>query len=309
MITGRRSFIKTISGAAVTIPLALRSMISAVPGKNNLRLFSKPLDGFDFDFVCECVAMAGIGGIDLTVRPGGRVEPSNVATDLPFYVERARKHGLIIDMIVTSIVSANDKYAETIIKTASECGVKYYRMGWIEYDLTRPVKANLDDCRKLFADLAVLNKRYKINGGYQNHEGSYIGSAVWDLYDILKDLPREYIGSQYDVRHAVVEGYNSWEAGMRIIAPYISTVAIKDFTWRTTENGPVAITVPLGEGIVDWKKYYAVLKEIGFSGPVTLHIEYQLLNKIEEGLPFVEKQKIIVRKLSKDANHFVCNSV
>jgi L-ribulose-5-phosphate 3-epimerase len=305
MITGRRNFIKTISGAAVTLPLALRSLISAGPGKNNLRLFSKPLDGYDFDFMCECVAKAGIGGIDLTVRQGGRVEPSRVATDLQFYVDKARKYGLIIDMIVTGIVSAKDKYAETIIKTASECGVKYYRMGWIEYDLTRPVKANLDDCKKSFAGLAELNKRYKINGGYQNHEGSYIGSAVWDLYDILKDLPCEYIGSQYDVRHAVVEGHNSWEAGMRIIAPYISTVAIKDFTWSNTEKGPTAVTVPLGEGIVDWKKYFSVLKEIRFSGPVSLHIEYQLLDTKEECLSYADKQKIIVRKLSKDADHFV----
>lgn len=42
-----------------------------------VRLFSKPLDSYDFGFMCECIKRSGISGFDLTVRPAGKVEPAS----------------------------------------------------------------------------------------------------------------------------------------------------------------------------------------------------------------------------------------
>jgi len=37
-------------------------------------------------------------------------------------------------------------------------------------------------------ELSELNKKHGIHGAYQNHVGGRIGSPVWDLFALLKDL-------------------------------------------------------------------------------------------------------------------------
>lgn len=302
MIQNRRKFISTIAGS-VAVPLIsdIKSLLpDSVDIKYPVRLFSKPLDKFDFDFICECLLRSGIGGLDLTVRPGGKVEPEKVETSLPELVGRAGKHDLAIDMIVTGITAVAEPYTEKILKTASGCGVKYYRLGWFEYDFRLGIWETLQKYRSRLTDLVMLNRKYGIHGGYQNHSGQFVGGPVWDLNELLRDFPPEYLGSQYDVRHAMVEGADTWMIGMRLIASHINTLAIKDFTWRTTAGKPEAVTVPLGEGMVDWDLFFKLVKELKIYAPITLHIEYPLLDKGDEKLTLVQQQEIIVRKLKKD---------
>jgi L-ribulose-5-phosphate 3-epimerase UlaE len=87
---------------------------------------------------------------------------------------------------------------------------------------------------------------------------------------------------------------------MHLIADHIQTLAIKDFTWQSVNGRPEAVTVPLGEGMVNWDLYFKTLKELNIFGPITLHIEYPLLDKGEEKLPLIQQQSIIVGKLRKD---------
>ena len=77
----RREFVGTLTMAGAAIPFI--SHISAekdiISGSNYpVRLFSKPLDSYEFDFMCECLVRSGIGGFDLTVRQGGKAEPSHI---------------------------------------------------------------------------------------------------------------------------------------------------------------------------------------------------------------------------------------
>jgi L-ribulose-5-phosphate 3-epimerase len=303
MSQSRRKFIETLAIAGASLPFArsLGSTQGEGPGsKLQVRLFSKPLDKYDFDFMCECLEKSGIEGFDLTVRKGGKIEPENVERELPELIEKARKHNLAIDMIVTDITSASDPYAENVLKTASAEGVKYYRLGWLDYSDKIEVWETLQNYKSQFKDLSELNRKYSIHGGYQNHAGKYIGAPVWDLHEILKDLPAEYIGSQYDVRHGMVEGADTWILGMRLISKHIKTLAVKDYTWKNVNGKPTTITVPLGEGMVRWDQYFQTVKDYNISGPITLHVEYDLLNKEEEKLSLAGQQDIIVRKLRKD---------
>jgi len=299
----RRAFISNVAivGAAIPFSSNLESFLQVSSGNRfPIRLFSKPLDNYDSDFICECVAKSGIGGLDLTVRPGGKVEPATVETDLPKLIDIAAKYNLATDMIVTGIVSAADPYTEKVLKTASANGIKFYRLGWLEYDNKSGIWETLQKFRSGLIDIVELNRKYKIHGGYQNHTGARVGGPVWDLHELLRDFPPEFLGSQYDVRHAMVEGTDTWMIGMRLIASHIRTLAIKDFTWKTTGGKPQPVTVPMGEGMIDWDLYFKMVKELNITGPITLHVEYPLLEKGEENLTLVQQQEIIVRKLRKD---------
>jgi sugar phosphate isomerase/epimerase len=305
MKQNRRKFITTIAAAGAAVPFLSKLENDLVPAdqkKFPLRLFSKPLDNYDFGFMCECTAKSGIGGLDLTVRPGGKVEPAEVEEKLPKLVEEAKKYNLALDMMVTGIVSANDPLTEKVLKTSSALGIKHYRLGYYEFDNKAGIWESLQKHKASLKEIVVLNKKYSIHGGYQNHAGIRVGGPVWDLYELLRDFPPEFAGCQYDVRHAMVEGANAWIVGMRLIAPFIKTLAIKDFTWVSGSGKPRAVTVPMGEGMVNWDLFFKTVKELNVSGPMTLHIEYPLLEKSEAQLPLIQQQEIIVRKMKKDVD-------
>lgn len=303
MKQNRREFISEIAAAGAFIPFTKFHLphTGIAPGNRfPVRLFSKPIDSFDFGFMCECLNRSGIGGFDLTVRPGGKVIPEKVEDDLPRLVGEAKKHNLALDMMVTSILSPDDQFTERILKTASSVGITHYRLGWAPYDLEKGIMKTLEEYKYALMGIAGLNKKYNIRGGYQNHAGARIGGPVWDLYELLKDLPPENIGCQYDVRHAVVEGANAWVLGLRLLAPFINSLAIKDFTWQMVKGKPAAVTVPLGEGMVNWDLYFRTIKELNISAPMTLHVEYPLFSQAEESHSLARKQEIIVSKLKKD---------
>jgi L-ribulose-5-phosphate 3-epimerase len=53
--------------------------------------------------------------------------------------------------------------------------------------------------------------------------------VIWDLQPIFKNINSLLLGCQYDINHATAESGANWETGFRIIAPYIKSLAIKDF--------------------------------------------------------------------------------
>jgi len=305
MRQSRRQFINTVAAVSASIPFtsALSTPVSHLPAERfPIRLFSKPLDAYDFGFMCECAAKSGLGGFDLTVRPGGKIEPSDAEAKLPKFLDDAKKYNLALDMMVTGIVNATDPLTERVLRTASSLGITHYRLGYLEFDFKTGIWQSLQKYKEDLKPVVELNRKYKIHGDYQNHAGTRIGGPVWDLWELLHDFPSEFIGCQYDVRHAMVEGANAWIVGMRLIAPYIKTLAIKDFTWMTVKGKPSAVTVPMGEGMVNWDLFFRTVRELNISGPVTLHVEYPLLENGEDKLPLSQQQEIIVKKLKKDTD-------
>jgi sugar phosphate isomerase/epimerase len=102
------------------------------------------------------------------------------------------------------------------------------------------------------------------------------GSSVWDIHTVLKDFDPRNIGCQFDVRHACVEGFNSWVNDLERIAPYIRCYNIKDFHWVLKDGKWQEESVPLGTGVVDFARFFQLLSKHGVAGPVSMHFEYAL---------------------------------
>lgn len=279
MRLSRREFIKTTS--AVTAGVAIGKQFLPVnydlaPDKNPICVFTKCLQFLDYDKLGETLANIGFINADLSVRKGGHVLPKNVKTDLPKAIKALQKAGVSVPMMVSDVNNPDDPETESVLGTASELGIKYYRMGYLNYEPGKSIAQNIDIYRKTFENLEKINQKFNIHGCYQNHSGTRIGGPVWDLYLLLKDRNPAYIGAQYDIRHAVCEGGVSWPLGMRLLSPWIKTAVIKDFYWKK-ENGRWKIfDVPLGEGMVDFDAFLKEYIALGISGPVDIHYEYDL---------------------------------
>jgi sugar phosphate isomerase/epimerase len=221
------------------------------------------------------IKAAGGGGIDYTVRTAqAHVLPAKVKEDLPRAVDAARAAGLKVEMITTDIVDVKSGNAENVIRTAAKLGIKYYRTGNFSYDPRLGVMRSLAAIKPQLKELAALNQSVGIHGAIQNHAGTRVGGAVWDLYELVKDLDPRWLGIQFDIRHAVVEGAQAWPTTVRLIAPWIRCTDIKDFKWTQSPGKAAIDNVPIGEGIVPYDAYFKLVRELKIAGPMSLHLEY-----------------------------------
>jgi L-ribulose-5-phosphate 3-epimerase len=237
-----------------------------------IAIFSKHLQWLDYENAAAAAAEAGFDALDIPVRPGGHVLPERVKEDLPRAVDAAREAKLRITMITTAITGVDDPHAETVLETAASLGIGHYRMGYLHYD--EGVRRTLDATVPRWRRLAALNESLGIRAGYQNHAGVNLGAAIWDLRQVLDEVDSPWIGCQYDIRHAVVEGAFSWVRDLEVIAPWIDTLVAKDFAWAKTEDGWEVRNVPFGEGMVPVARYIEELRRLGVSAPFSMHFEY-----------------------------------
>lgn len=273
----------------------------ALPARDwEVHCFSKPFQWMDYDLLCETFAAAGLQGVDYTVRPGGHVLPEKVAADLPKAAAAARKAGIKTTLMTTAILDAAEPHAAAVLKAAAGEGIRYYRLGWFDYQKGKPLQDSLQRCNAQLKGLDKLNRQFNIHSSYQNHAGVKVGGPVWDLYEMIKDIDPAYTGVQYDIRHATVEGANSWPLGLELINRHINTLVIKDVKWVERNGKFVLENTPLGEGMVNFPAFFKKVKELNIHVPISLHLEYTLLTKQEETLPVAQKQRIVLEKLRKD---------
>jgi sugar phosphate isomerase/epimerase len=266
----------------------------------NISIFSKHLQFLDYQALGEQAVTMGFNGVDLTVRPNGHVEPESVINDLPKAIELIKKGGSTCQMITTAINSADNKLDENVLKTASKYGVKYYRSNWFKYSENQSMEQDLEVYQQNIKSLSTLNSELGIIGCYQNHAGTSIGSSIWEIKKLLEFANIDSFGVQYDIRHAQVEGGLSWENGLKLIQKNIKTIVVKDFKWGQVNGVWKPINVPIGEGMVDFDRYFKLLKKYQIQVPVSLHCEYDL-GGAERGNKILSKDKNeVYNAISKD---------
>jgi sugar phosphate isomerase/epimerase len=272
----RRRFLAAATGAAAGGLLARHSAAAPAPGLPVTPcLFSKHLPGLDARELGRAVKSLGFAGVDLTVRPGGHVDPERAAADLPRFLEAVRSEGVQVPMITTALVSASEPAARPILETAGRHGVACFKPGYYRYAFT-DVRQELEGMATALRGLAELSAQSGVVLGFHNHAG-YIGGPVWDVVPIIDALDRRWAGYYFDVRHAVVEGGDGgWRSALSAVAPRLKMIAVKDFFWEKGPKGWQQRHCPLGEGMVDWKAFYAAIARSAFRGPVSLHLEYEM---------------------------------
>lgn len=299
---GRRKFLiqSSLASSALFIPgqnIANHLFMenSVLESELKVFLFSKHLQFLDYKKMSEAANEMGFDGVDLTVRPKGHVLPERVADDLPLATEAMQSFNLEPLMISTNIIDANNEIQKEVLKTASELNYKFYRPAWVKYKDDRDVLRTVKNVEKQFSALALLNKEFSMSASYHNHSGKYFGAPIWDLYDVLNDLPKEQFGCQYDIMHGTVEAGKSWEINFKLISPYINTLVVKDFIWGKVNGKWDRINVPMGEGIVDFKRYFSLLKKYKINVPISIHVEHDLGGAENGGQPNIPHKEVFKR--------------
>jgi len=232
----------------------------------------------------EFIAEMGFDGVDLTVREGGYVIPEDVVEKLPQAVQALKLKGLDVPMITTNVTDAGKDYAEEVFRTASECGVRYVKLGYWRYAGFGRIISQIEEVRKQLNEIYALSQRYNVTATVHTHAGPYLSADPALLYMLLKEYDPEWLGAYIDPGHMFAEsGPLGLEMRIDLLAPYIRLVAVKNYRWlrlsdvKTGEKTWKLQMMPLSEEIVPWPMVFKCLKTLGFNGCISVHSEYEAL--------------------------------
>jgi len=288
----RRDFTRH-AALAGTMALA-RGQAAAPSSRPTLCLFSKHLPRLNYAELATIVKQMGFDGVDLTVRPEGHVLSERAAEDLPRAVETIRQQSLAVAMITTGLTSPSEPAARPTMATAGRLGVPFFKLGYWHYPDGMSIEARLAEIRRDVTGLVAIGKEHGIAAGFHNHSGNYVGAALWDTRAIMSDMDPRWIGYYFDPCHATAEGgEGGWLIALRMALARIKMVAIKDFRWEKRDGKWRMTMCPLGEGMVNWPRFFSMLAAARFTGPISLHMEYESADEraaISRDFAFLRKQ-------------------
>jgi sugar phosphate isomerase/epimerase len=227
-------------------------------------LFSGSVQGLEYSDLPPIAKQLGFDGVDLTVRPGGHVEPRLSNVDLVRAIEEVRGPGLEVPVITTGLTSPFDPTVLPVVAIAGHTQVNLFITGFF--------RANSQSYRRDITGLASIGSRYGMAMALHNYTGEDAGETSWDPVEIVAGLDPHWAGLYFDPIHAG----ELWEDELRRRLPRLRAVALKDFQMMEGQ----AKACPLGQGIVDWPKFFGLLAQAHYYGPLSLRMDYHPKDEI-----------------------------
>ena len=231
--------------------------------------------------VCKVFKRIGVDGLDLTVRPGGHIEPKNVKEELPKAMKAAREHGLEVMMLTTGISTA-DRQAEEIVATCQKLDIQRIKLGYFPVGKFGNLAKRLGDVRRQLDAIVKLIAKYDVRPCVHVHSGDTIPSNGFMLYELIREMPPDRIGAYLDSYHMTVTGgAGGWRQAIDLLRPWISLVALKNFQWERVERDDIGQQrwrtnyCRLEDGIAPIPDFVRTIHESGYRGFYTLHTEYR----------------------------------
>ena len=233
-------------------------------------------------------AQIGYDGVDLTVMQGGHVNPNITNVDLVRAVESVRGAGVEVPMISTDITSQADSTAYAILAITSRVDVRLFRTGFWPWGSDANVVRRIAQIRNDIVNTVALGRQNDMVAMFPNRAGGFFGSAFWDAQSVIADLDPAWIGYYFDPSQT-----QNWEPALQFALPRLKAVAVQDGYWQKTGDRWILKPCPLGEGMVDWNVFFRILAQARFTGPLSVHFEYEAqdeLNAMTKDLEFVRRQ-------------------
>jgi sugar phosphate isomerase/epimerase len=258
-------------------------------------IYSKVLIKVGYIDLPMIVQALGFDGVDLSVEPDGHVHPDNVDYNLMPALEACTGIGLDVPMLTTGLTKAQDKESQEVLGLATYIGVPFFRPGRWKCTGSVDVEMQLPYVQRDIANLAQLGRYTKMAMGVQNYLEGAEGAAVADINRVIRPIDPQWVGYDFDVASATREGGDAGFAmPLATALSRLKMVTLRDFKWDQAGGGVrTAKPCPLGDGVVDFAKFFAALAKARFAGPLTLPVDHSPTGEVEaikHDLAFVRKQ-------------------
>jgi sugar phosphate isomerase/epimerase len=145
------------------------------------------------------------------------------------------------------------------------CDVVGLHLGVVPHDTKSKEYAEIVDVTRLLCDHAAKNDQ-----AVHLETGQETADA---LLQFIADTQRSNLFINFDPANMILYGTGEPIEALRKVGKYVRSVHCKDATWSTEPGKTWGAEVPLGKGQVNVHDYLAVLKEIGYTGPLTIERE------------------------------------
>jgi L-ribulose-5-phosphate 3-epimerase len=242
-------------------------------------LYSRLLPDVEYSDMAPILSGMGFDGCDLSVQQGGTVEPFQISVDLVRAVEVFQGRGLEVPLITTTFVNATEPWARNVLYITGGTGVPFFRPGYWRFP-----GASLPGMKAQIVGLASVGRAYNMAMGVPNTAGEAV----------IGDLDPKWVGYDFDPSQATTG------LPLEKAMPRVKMFILRD---ARRQNGQLT-PCPLGEGIVDWGKFFDTIAHAKFSGPLTLQSDYPAPDRVEA----IRKDLDFARKHLNDAYQRVINS-
>ena len=299
----RRNFIRALVVSGLAMPFAESRAVEAASQnpKPRVCVYSEQFQSLSIPEFCQVLRQMGVDGLDLTVRPGGHIEPQNVGEELSAAVQAARDHGLEIMMLTTGI-TAPDRNAEEILATCQRLGIDRIKLGYYPAEGFGTLAKQLDTIRRQLGDVVNLAAKYNVRPCVHVHSGPTIPSNGIMLYYLIRDIPPDRIGAYLDSHHMTITGgAGDWRQAIDLLTPWVSLVALKNFQWERLDRDETGQQkwrtnyCRLEDGISPIPEFVSTIHQSGYRGFYTLHTEYRL--PVKECIRLTTEDYAFLRKV------------
>ena len=251
-------------------------------------LYSKVLVKVGYIDLPMIVQALGFDGVDLSVEYDGHVIPNKAGNQLMPALEAITGIGLDVPMLTTGLTKAQDKDSEEVLGLATYIGVPFFRPGHWKMTGSPAIEMQLPVVQRDIAMLAQLGRFAKMVMGVHNYMDGAEGASIADIARVIRPIDPQWVGCDFDVGYATREGGAAgFDAPLAATLPRIEMVTVRDFKLDTGKP------CPLGDGAVDFPKFFAALAKAQYAGPVTLPVDHSPageLDAVKHDLAFVRKQ-------------------
>ena len=145
------------------------------------------------------------------------------------------------------------------------CSVIGLHVGVVPHDRGSKDYAEVIDITRQLCDHAARNgQAVHLETGQETAEA---------LLKYIEDSERKNLFINFDPAHMILYGTGEPIPALKMVGKYVRSVHCKDGTWSDQPGVTWGCEVPLGKGDVDMRAYLSTLKEIGYTGPLTIERE------------------------------------
>ena len=203
--------------------------------------------------------------------------------DLRVIRSRLDKEGITVE---TGSRGTDFDYFKRMLEVSKILGAKILRIGW-DMDrntdregLQRQVKNGIDTISALMPTAHEYGVSIGIENGKLND--------IYEVKEIIEGVNDPMFGCVLDTCNSTCFLTKTEEA-VRVLAPYAKSVHFKDYIVKLDPRGDIIYGVPLGKGIVDFKKMKEILEENHYEGNVFLELYIDRLDDHAETVRFEEE--------------------
>jgi sugar phosphate isomerase/epimerase len=145
------------------------------------------------------------------------------------------------------------------------CSAVALHLGFVPHDTSSSLYQEVLQVTRVLCDHCRANgQTLHLETGQETADG---------LLQFIQDVGRDNLFVNFDPANMILYGTGEPIEALRKIGRYVKSVHCKDGKWAKKPGEEWGQEVPLGEGDVNMERYLSTLKEIGYTGPLTIERE------------------------------------